>query len=143
MSLLFFVPQLFSSSERRKKHKTGAGSMKKKKDNFLDYIPKHNSLIPFEENKDGNVEILRKNRGLFNRIAQIFFRKPKISRIELDTFGSFIWKQIDGKKDVYQIGRLVKDKFGEEAEPLYERLAKFLHILRSNDFILYVNLQKK
>ena len=89
------------------------------------------------------MEILRKNRGLFNRIAQIFFRKPKISRIELDTFGSFIWKQIDGKKDVYQIGRLVKDKFGEEAEPLYERLAKFLHILRSNDFILYVNLQKK
>ena len=60
-----------------------------------------------------------------------------------DHFGSFIWKQIDGKKDVYQIGRLVKDKFGEEAEPLYERLAKFLHILRSNDFILYVNLQKK
>ena len=117
--------------------------MKKKKDNFLDYIPKHNSLFPFAENGDGNVEIMRKNRGLFNRIAQICFRKPKVSKIELDRFGSFIWQQIDGQKDVYQIGRLVKDKFGEDAEPLYERLSKFLHILRSNVFIVYVNLQKK
>ena len=116
---------------------------KKKKDNFLDYIPKHNKLVPFGENKDGNVEICKKNKGLFTRIAQIFFRKPRVSRIELDTFGSFIWKQIDGERDVYQIGKLVSEKFGQEAEPLYERLTEFLHILRNNDFILYVNLQKK
>ena len=115
---------------------------KKQKHNFLDYIPKHNKLFPYGENKDGNVEITRQNRGLFNRLAQIFFRKPKASRIELDAFGSYIWKQIDGEKDVWQIGKLVKEKFGEEAEPLYERLTEFLHILRSNDFILYVNLQK-
>lgn len=116
---------------------------KKQKENYLDYIPKHNMLFPYRENENGNIEITRKNRGLFNRIAQIFFRRPKTSRIELDTFGSFIWKQIDGEKDVYQIGKLVKDKFGQEAEPLYERLTEFLHILRSNDFILYVNRLKK
>lgn len=116
---------------------------KKQKANFLDYIPKHNGLFPYEENRDGNIEITRKNKGLFNRIAQFFFRRPKASRIELDRFGSFVWRQIDGERDVYQIGKLVKDRFGQEAEPVYERLAEFLHILRSNEFILYVNLQKK
>ena len=116
---------------------------KKQKANYLDYIPKQNVLFPYRENEKGNVEIARNNRGLFNRIAQLFFRRPKVSYIELDVFGSFIWKQIDGKKDVYEIGKLVKAKFGQEAEPLYERLTEFLHILRSNEFILYVNLQKK
>ena len=115
----------------------------KKKENYLDYIPKHNSLFPYGERADGRIEIMRKNKGLFNRIAQIFFRKPKVSRIELYDFGSFVWKQIDGKRNVYEIGKLVKDKFGQEAEPLYERLTKFLFVLRNNDFILYVNLQKK
>lgn len=116
---------------------------KKRKENYLDYIPKQNRLFPYRENEKGNVEIERKNKGLFNRIAQLFFRRPKVSYIELDAFGSFIWKQIDGEKDVYEIGKLVKAKFGQDAEPLYERLTKFLHILRSNEFILYVNLQKK
>ena len=116
---------------------------KKKNENFLDYIPKHNSLFPYKENENGNIEITRKNKGLFNRIAQLFFGRPKASQIELDAFGSFIWKQIDGEKDVYQIGKQVKEQFGEKAEPLYERLTEFLHILRKNDFIVYVNLQTK
>lgn len=116
---------------------------KKQKANYLDYIPKHNSLFPYEKNKKGFIEITRKNRGLFNRLAQLLFRKPKTSQIELDEFGSFIWEQINGERDVYEIGKLIKEQFGEKAEPLYERLTEFLHILRSNDFIVYVNLQKK
>jgi len=116
---------------------------KKKTENYLDYIPKQNTLFPFQENEKGNIEIARKNRGLFNRIAQLLFRKPKVSYIELDAFGSFVWRQIDGKRNVYEIGKLVKAKFGQEAEPLYERLTKFLRILRNNEFILYVNCMKR
>ncbi|MBO5092982.1 MAG: PqqD family protein [Lachnospiraceae bacterium] len=116
---------------------------KKEKENYLDYIPKRNILFPYKENKKKLIEIERKNKGLFNRIAQIFFRRPKVSYIELDAFGSFVWMQIDGQRSVYEIGKAVKEKFGQDAEPLYERLAKFLHILRSNDFIVYTNLQNK
>lgn len=123
--------------------KCGAQMRKKEKENYLDYIPKRNSLFPYKENKKKLIEIERKNKGLFNRIAQIFFRRPKVSYIELDAFGSFIWMQIDGKQSVYEIGKAVKEKFGQDAEPLYERLAQFLHILRSNDFIVYTNLQNK
>ena len=52
---------------------------KKQADNFLDYIPKHNSLYEYRTNDKGMVEIKMINKGLFNRIAQIFFKKPKIS----------------------------------------------------------------
>ncbi len=49
--------------------------------------------------------------------------------------GSFIWKQIDGKKTIYEIALLVKDRYQEEAEPLYDRLIQYINILKNNKFI--------
>ena len=69
--------------------------MKKKADNFVDYIPKHNSLYEYRENEQGNIEVKMINRGLFNRIAQIFFRRPKVSWIELT---GFFCMETDGRK---------------------------------------------
>lgn len=116
---------------------------KKKQENFLDYIPKRNALYDWDINQKKHVEIAVKNRGFFNRIAQLLFRKPKISRIELDEFGSFIWQQLDGQKTIYEIGTAVKEKFGKKAEPLYERLCEYIKILRNNRFIVYENKKKK
>lgn len=113
--------------------------MAKQKENYLDYIPKHNTRFPYQKKENGRIEVKVSNRGLFNRIAQVIFRRPKHSYIELDDFGSFIWEQVDGERTVYEIGKLVREQFGKEAEPLYERLSQFLHILRKNAFILYVN----
>ena len=113
--------------------------MPKNKENYLDYIPKHNSLYPFVQNNEGHIEIAIQNKGLFNRIAQIFFKRPKRSNIELDDFGSFIWECIDGKSTVYEIGIHVKEKFGEQAEPLYQRLSQFIQTLHNNEFIVYLN----
>ena len=45
--------------------------MAKQKENYLDYVPKHNSLFEFRDNKKGHVEIKVHNKGLFNRIAQL------------------------------------------------------------------------
>ena len=112
---------------------------KKQADNFLDYIPKHNSLYEYRTNDKGMVEIKMVNKGLFNRIAQIFFKKPKISWIELPGMGSFIWQQIDGKRNVYEIGQLLKQEYGKEAEPLYERLCTFVKSLHNSRFIVYEN----
>ena len=44
--------------------------MAKQKDNYLDYVPKHNSLFECRENKKGHVEVKVHNKGIFNRIAQ-------------------------------------------------------------------------
>ena len=116
---------------------------KKKADNFLDYIPKHNSLYEYRTNGNGQVEIKMVNKGLFNRIAQIFFKRPKVSWIELPGMGTYIWNQIDGKRNVYEIGQLLKNEYGQEAEPLYERLCTYIKSLHNSCFIVYVNLQSR
>lgn len=115
----------------------------KKQDNFLDYIPKHNDLFPFEKNQNGHVEIRMENRGLIKRLTQLLLKKPRYTYIELDDFGTFVWEQIDGENTVYEIGKRVKEQFGEAAEPLYERLCQYIRALRTNRFILYKNLVRE
>lgn len=114
-----------------------------KQDNFLDYVPKHNVLFEYRENKAGNIEVKIHNKGFFNKIAQIFAKRPKYSYIELDEFGSFIWRQMDGQRTIFDIGNLVKEHFGEKAEPLYDRLCTFIKILHKNHFIVYMNKIKQ
>ena len=113
--------------------------MAKKKENFLDYVPKHNSLYEFSTNEKKHIEITVHNKGIFNKIAQIFFKRPKTSRIELDEFGSFVWNCINGTASIYEIGMRVHEQFGEKAEPLYQRLSQYIQTLHNNGFVVYVN----
>ena len=115
----------------------------KKQENFLDYVPKRNQLYEWDLNQKKHVEIAVVNRGMFNRMAQIIFRKPKVSKIELDDLGSFIWQELDGVKTVFEIGTAVKGKFGKKAEPLYERLCEYIRIMHNNRFIVYENKKRK
>ena len=46
---------------------------------------------------------------------------------------------MDGQRSIYEIGALVKEKFGEKAEPLYPRLAQYMKTLHNNHFIVYEN----
>ncbi|AIU69477.1 hypothetical protein TEU_03450 [Thermococcus eurythermalis] len=47
-------------------------------------------------------------------------------RIELDEVGAYTWELCDGRRTVREIGKALKARFGEEVEPLYERLVTFL-----------------
>ena len=107
------------------------------KENYLDRRPIRHPDINWSEDKEGLVTLEIENTGFFNRIAQKFFRKPKISYVHLDENGSFIWPLLDGEKTILDIGKLVEEKFGEAAHPLYERLAKFFQILESYHFIIF------
>ncbi len=111
-------------------------------ENYLDYIPRQNSLYEYKTNDKNHIEIRIQNKGIFNKIAQIFFKRPKYSNIELDDFGSFVWQSMDGKKTIHDIGVEVRGKFGDAAEPLYERLAKYMQTLHGNGFVVYVNKLK-
>lgn len=107
----------------------------KKRKNYLDYIPKRNSYYQYTFNSQNHIEIHIPNQGLCNRIAQIFFKRPKYSRIELNDLGSFVWNSINGTLSIYEIGLNVKEHFGKEAEPLYERLSCFFMALQKNNLI--------
>ena len=89
------------------------------------------------ESDDGLVTIEIDNKGFFNRLLQKIAKKPPISYIHLDENGSFVWKQIDGEKDIIKIGELVKEHFGEAAEPVYERLVKYFAMLENAGFISF------
>ena len=84
---------------------------------------------------NGLITISIENKGIFNKLAQRFLKKPKISYVHLDEFGSAVWQLIDGQSNIMKIGELFIEKFGEKANPLYERLAKYFQILDSYGFI--------
>lgn len=111
--------------------------MKKQKlaSNFLDKIPTRNPEIGYTVDEKGVITLEIKNKGLFNRIAQKLFKKPKISYVHLDEMGSFVWPIINGEKNITEIGEAVDEHFGEKAHPLYERLAKYFQILESYGFV--------
>lgn len=113
--------------------------MKKKTDvipeNYLERIPMRSELLDWSTDDKGVVTLHIENKGIFNRIAQKLFFKPKVSHVHLDKMGSFVWPLLDGKKNIIELGELVEAEFGEEAHPLYERLAKYFQILDSYHFV--------
>ena len=104
-------------------------------ENYLDRKPVRNEMYEWKTDENGVVTLEIENKGLFNKIAQTGFKKPKISYVHLDEMGSFIWPILDGKKSILELGKAVEEKFGEAANPLYERLAKYMQILDSYGFI--------
>lgn len=111
--------------------------MKKKKQqkNYLDLIPERASGLAWAQDDEGIVVLEVENTGVFNRIAQKCFKRPKVTKVHMEQFGSFIWPLIDGKRTVVELADLLKERFGEEAEPLYPRVAKYMQIMESYHFI--------
>lgn len=103
--------------------------------NYLDLIPERNPEIASEKEEGGLLVLLVENKGLFNKIAQSIFKKPRISRIHLDEQGSYIWPLIDGRLNVMQLAELQKKQFGDAVEPLYPRFVKYIQIMESYGFI--------
>lgn len=108
-------------------------------ENYLERIPMHSDSVRWSADGDGAVTLEIENKGCFNRIAQLLLRKPKQSFIHLDTLGSFVWQRIDGKRSITELGELVDGAFGEEASPIYERLASYFRILESYGFVGWVD----
>ena len=108
----------------------------KQTDNYLELKPNRNEKFSWSaDNEQGTLEIEKK--GVWNTIFQKILKKPRISYVHLDKIGSFVWPLLDGEKTVFEIGKAVEDRFGDEAKPLYERLVKYFGILESYHFIYF------
>ncbi len=108
--------------------------MAKDKENFLDYTPVRNPDFAWTE-EAGVVTVDMVHQGVYAAIAQRLFRRPRISHVKLDEYGSFLWRHMDGQTDVGALGKLLEAQFGEGAQPLYPRLVKYVKILLNNKFI--------
>jgi len=107
----------------------------KKGENYLDKKPFRKEALGWSTDEKGMITLEIQNRGFFNRLFQLLLKKPKVSFVHLDEMGSFLWPRLDGEKDLVALGEEVKAQFGEKAEPLYERLAKYIQILHSYGFV--------
>ena len=113
-----------------------------KQDNLLLYVPAHSR--EWEINRETNLVIIKKSKFQNKYLKKYLL--PRMARpdfrIKLDAFGSFVWKQMDGRLSVQEIGDKLKEEFGESIEPVYERLGIFIQTLFKNKCILYKNKEE-
>lgn len=117
---------------KRRKRKTASS-------NYLDLI-----LIPHPEcswsvKKDGSIVIDMIHKGFFHGIAQKFFHKPRVSHISLDTYGTTLWKALDGTNSVFTVIHIMEEAFPNEKERMTDRVITFLHTLQIYHFIIAKN----
>jgi len=91
--------------------------------------------VPCERLEDGRVVLLRP-KFLSPRLGwlQRLLPRPEF-RVRLDPTGSFIWESLDGRRTVADVCALVRERFGQEAEPVEERTLAFIHQMASGSFI--------
>lgn len=104
---------------------------KKNKENFLDYVPI--SKVNYKQNDDLETISLLIPRFRSEFMLKYFVpnNKSKFINANLDKFGSYAFTKVDGKKSIQYICEEMKEHFGEEVEPVYERVSKFFgHLYR-------------
>lgn len=98
-------------------------------------VPKRIEKVRWEVLDSGKVQIIIDRNGFFDKVVRVFAKTPEVMRIDLDEYGSCVWKSIDGKRTTCEICEVLKAKFGKDIEPLYERFGTYINILKNNKFI--------
>jgi len=102
--------------------------------NYMDSVFVPSEKISWNQ-KDGSVILDIPNTGFFNKLAQAFFHKPKISHITLDKYGSTLWLLLDGKNSVFDVVNAMKNNFPSEQDRMLDRVITFFHTLQINKYI--------
>ncbi|MDR0880592.1 MAG: PqqD family protein [Clostridioides sp.] len=95
--------------------------------------------LEYDVAEDGIVTVMkRQDHWVQNLFRKFHFRIPEITRISMDEYGSFLFNRIDGKRTVKELGELMYEEFGEDANPLYERILVFLNHIDVNAEYIYI-----
>ncbi len=111
---------------------------KRKKLNFLEFIPEKKVQSETDENGK-TILLVEKTKNRFVKKIISAFGKSQYFKVRLDEIGSFVWEQIDGKKNVYEIGKIVEEKFKERVQPVEKRLPMFLKSMEKGKMIEFIN----
>jgi len=107
----------------------------RKDDNFLDLIPVRTTSMKWQEDEDGMIHIMIPRKEVFDRLVRLFKKTPEQMRVDLDEIGSRAWKLMDGEHTIGDICLLMTECYGEDVEPVHERVGTYINILRNNKFI--------
>lgn len=106
-------------------------------DPYLQQIPVVLESLELENKGDTLSIIFNNDKKVQNFFRKIGFKIPKHTKIELDDYASFVFLQIDGQKTIYEIGQILYEAKGANADPLYERLLLYLDFLNTNKKWIY------
>lgn len=101
----------------------------------MECVPVRMENRPWRLKDDGMVEVDMENKGFYHYIAQKFFKKPRISHIALDKYGSVVWQNIDGKNSVADIIHIMESAFPGENDRMLDRVVTYMATLQRNRFI--------
>ncbi|MBB5224752.1 PqqD family protein [Treponema ruminis] len=104
--------------------------------NYMDIVFVRSGDSPWRLREDGLVEVDMENRGFFNAVAQKFFKRPRISHIALDKYGTKVWLALDGQSTVNDVLQKMKEAFPDESEKMLNRVVHFLNTLEIHKFVV-------
>ena len=110
----------------------------KKPRNLLDLIPIQN-VKWLTDNQNLAVLLKPKYTNKFSTKYILPRMKSPNYKINLDSFGTVVWHNCNGKNTVAEIGKRLKKQFGEEIEPVYDRLSIFIQAMERSKLIYYAN----
>ena len=100
-----------------------------KETNLLELIPMR--VSDWKNNDEGLVTlILPKFKSKIGKIFASRFKNPNYE-VKLDAIGAFLWKECDGRNNVHEISIELVKEFGDEIEPVYERIEIFFNMLKN------------
>jgi hypothetical protein len=95
-------------------------------------------LYGFEEREDDQIRLVipaRSNGRMGRWLASLFPAQDR--KLNLDAFGSFVYRACDGSRTVAEIGAGLKERFGDRVEPLEGRLALFIKEMFKRNLITF------
>ena len=107
--------------------------------NYLDQIPIRDPKHPWRITGDGMAEVDMEHNGFYDRIAQKICKKPRVSHIALDKYGTVVWKNINCENTVAELVRIMEEAFPDETNRMLDRVVTFTVTLKNNGFILISN----
>lgn len=112
-----------------------------KNKNLLDLTPI--CIVAFKEGDD-KIITLHAPRFKKNWISNLLAgNKEGVAFIKLDNFGTSTWLLIDGERNIHQIANELVSVYGDQVNPVYDRLATYFSQLYKNKYITFKELLKK
>ena len=100
-----------------------------KETNLLELIPIR--VSDWKDNDEGLITlILPKFKSKIGKAFASLFKNP-MYEVKLDTIGTFLWRECDGKNNIYDISQDMQKEFGDDIEPVYDRIKKFINMLKN------------
>jgi hypothetical protein len=106
---------------------------------FTELIPVRRRQYKLDEDGLVTLEIPKFTNEKFARWF-IPARKPTYISIKLEKFGSAAWLAIDGKRNMEKILDMLATQFGDEIQPVHERMAKYMSLLYNQKHVSFAQL---